>query len=81
MRQAGYTGEVVAQALKDTFGDDAEAIASALQVAFGLGPDQIHQVLSGIGFGAQQIGQAFKDLGGDFAQATTDILNAGCVVM
>lgn len=76
MQQAGYAGEEVAGALKTAFGDEAGQIASALSSVYGWSADQIKSTLSGIGFTADQIGEAFKSLGGAFAQAGQAILDA-----
>ena len=77
MQQVGYAGDVVAGALKDAFGNDVAAVASALQSAYGWSTDQIHTALSQVGYTADQIGNAFQSLGGDFEKAGQSILDAG----
>ncbi|KAF4452849.1 s-layer domain [Fusarium albosuccineum] len=75
MRQGGCVGQEVAGALKAAFGGDAGQIASALQGAYGFGAYQIRGMLGQIGFDPNQIGQAFQELGGDFAQVSKSILH------
>ena len=75
MTQVGSAGEDVARAIQGVFGNDVGQIASALQVGFGWGPDQVKGVLDTMGFPAEVIGQAFQALGNDFSKAGQDILN------